>query len=113
MTNSKFEPAPETRDRHADHLLTPKNSLLTLMDYQPEIIAPVESIDRSQMINNITALTKTANPLNPRFKPPLNGYPTARFRGLQVAKNRAPGSQQIQVIAHRLGRRHYDCTESD
>ena len=42
MTNSKFEPAPETRDRHADHLLTPKNSLLTLMDYQPEIIAAVE-----------------------------------------------------------------------
>ncbi|HAN61480.1 MAG TPA: hydrolase, partial [Gammaproteobacteria bacterium] len=30
------------------------------MDYQPEIIAAVESIDRSQMINNIIALTKTA-----------------------------------------------------
>ena len=60
MTESNFKPAPATRDQHVDQLLTPKNSLLTLMDYQPEIIAGVESIDRALMINNIVALTKTA-----------------------------------------------------
>ena len=59
MTDTNLKSAPEIRDQLADRLLTPKNSMLTLMDYQPEIIAGVESIDRAHSINNIVALTKT------------------------------------------------------
>ena len=48
------------RDQGNDWLLTPKNSVLLLIDYQPPQIFTTKSMDRQQMINNVVALTKIA-----------------------------------------------------
>ena len=48
------------RNPQEDHLLTPKNSVLILIDYQPPQIFTTKSMDRQQMINNVVALTKIA-----------------------------------------------------
>jgi len=48
------------RNQEEDHLLTPKNSVLILIDYQPPQVFTTKSMDRQQMINNVVALTKIA-----------------------------------------------------
>jgi nicotinamidase-related amidase len=48
------------RNQEEDHLLTPKNSVLVIIDYQPPQIFTTKSMDRQQMINNVVALTKIA-----------------------------------------------------
>lgn len=48
------------RDPKEDHLLTPENSVLILIDYQPPQIFTTKSMDRQQLINNVVALTKIA-----------------------------------------------------
>jgi nicotinamidase-related amidase len=48
------------RNQEADHLLTPKNSVLILIDYQPPQIFTTKSMDKQQLINNVVALTKIA-----------------------------------------------------
>jgi len=41
-------------------LLTPANCALLLIDYQPQMIFGVQSIDRQTLVNNVTALAKAA-----------------------------------------------------
>jgi nicotinamidase-related amidase len=41
-------------------LLTPENSLLALIDYQPQMVFGVASHDRQLVINNVTGLAKAA-----------------------------------------------------
>lgn len=41
-------------------LLTPENCALTLIDYQPQPVFHIQSIDRQLLINNVTGLAKTA-----------------------------------------------------
>jgi nicotinamidase-related amidase len=48
------------RDPKEDHLLTPENSVLILIDYQPPQIFTTKSMDKQQLINNVVALTKIA-----------------------------------------------------
>jgi nicotinamidase-related amidase len=48
------------RDPVADHLLTPQNSALLLIDYQPAQFAAVNSIDRDVLLENIVSTVKTA-----------------------------------------------------
>ncbi len=48
------------RDPEKDHLLTPKNSALILIDYQPPQIYTVRSIETGTLINNVVALAKAA-----------------------------------------------------
>ncbi len=48
------------RDPSQDHLLTPKNSVLLLIDYQPPQIFTVTTMPRQSLINNVIALTRTA-----------------------------------------------------
>ena len=48
------------RDPVGDHLLTPKNSALVLIDYQPPQFAAVNSIDRDLLLENIVSTVKTA-----------------------------------------------------
>ncbi|MNJ96764.1 Isochorismatase family protein [compost metagenome] len=48
------------RDQIKDHLLTPKNSALVIIDYQPPQIFTTLSMDRQLMIDNMKALIKTA-----------------------------------------------------
>jgi nicotinamidase-related amidase len=49
-----------TRDPAKDHLLTPANSALVLIDYQPPQIYTVRSMETGRMIGNVTALTRLA-----------------------------------------------------
>jgi nicotinamidase-related amidase len=43
-----------------DALLTPENCVLLLIDHQPSQLANVNSHDPTMVINNVTALAKTA-----------------------------------------------------
>ena len=48
------------RDPVGDHLLTPKNAALLVIDYQPSQFAGVRSIDRDLLLANIVSTVKTA-----------------------------------------------------
>ena len=48
------------RDPVGDHLLTPQNAALLVIDYQPPQFAGVRSIDRDLLLANIVSTVKTA-----------------------------------------------------
>jgi nicotinamidase-related amidase len=48
------------RDPVGDHLLTPQNAALLVIDYQPSQFAGVRSIDRDVLLENIVSTVKTA-----------------------------------------------------
>src|SRR5829696_1774648 len=48
------------RDPLADHLITPQNAALILIDYQPAQFATVRSIDPELLLKNIVTTVKTA-----------------------------------------------------
>jgi nicotinamidase-related amidase len=47
------------RDPLADHLLTPQNAALLLIDYQPAQVASVRSMDQKLLINNAVSAVRT------------------------------------------------------
>jgi nicotinamidase-related amidase len=49
------------RDPVGDHLLTPENSALLLIDYQPPQFSAVRSIDPDLLLANIVSTVRTAN----------------------------------------------------
>ena len=48
------------RDPAADHLLTPKNCALIIIDYQPVQVGSIASMDRRDLVMNIVAVARTA-----------------------------------------------------
>jgi len=48
------------RDQVGDHLITPKNSALVLIDYQPSQIAAVRSMDPDLLLKNMVSTVKLA-----------------------------------------------------
>ncbi len=52
------------RDPLADHLITPQNSALVLIDYQPSQFATVRSMDTALLLKNIVSTVKTARAFN-------------------------------------------------
>jgi nicotinamidase-related amidase len=52
------------RDQLSDHLLTPKNAALVVIDYQPTQINSINSMDRKQLIANIVATAQIAKAYN-------------------------------------------------
>jgi nicotinamidase-related amidase len=48
------------RDPLADHLLTPQNAALILIDYQPTQVAAVRSIDQDLLTKNVASTLKLA-----------------------------------------------------
>ena len=48
------------RDPLADHLITPQNAALILIDYQPAQFATVRSMDPELLLKNIVSTVKTA-----------------------------------------------------
>ncbi len=48
------------RDAKTDYLLTPENSALVLIDYQPGLVDGTHSIERDVLVNNIIAMVKAA-----------------------------------------------------
>lgn len=53
--------AGETPIRPDDHLISPDNAVLVLIDYQPEQVGTVGSIPREEMMLNVTAVARAAN----------------------------------------------------
>jgi nicotinamidase-related amidase len=52
------------RDPLADHLITPQNSALVLIDYHPSQFATVRSMDTGLLLKNIVSTVKTARAFN-------------------------------------------------
>jgi nicotinamidase-related amidase len=48
------------RNQVEDHLLTPKNSAIIIIDYQPIQVTSVASMDRRTLVDNIVAVAKAA-----------------------------------------------------
>jgi len=53
-------PRPAVRDPLADHLLTPQNAALIVIDYQPTQVAAVRSMDQELLTRNIVSTVKVA-----------------------------------------------------
>jgi nicotinamidase-related amidase len=49
------------RDQLADHLITPKNSALIVIDYQDSQFATARSMDTKLLLKNVVSTVKTAN----------------------------------------------------
>jgi nicotinamidase-related amidase len=49
------------RDQIADHLLTPKNSALIMIDYQPTQVNSIRSMDRQQLVQNSVRVARIAS----------------------------------------------------
>ena len=49
------------RDQLGDHLITPQNSALLVIDYQPSQIDAVRSIDHELLLKNVISTVKVAN----------------------------------------------------
>jgi nicotinamidase-related amidase len=49
------------RDQVGDHLITPKNAALVVIDYQPSQFGTVRSMDPDLLLKNIVATVNTAN----------------------------------------------------
>jgi nicotinamidase-related amidase len=76
-------PSEPMRDPVTDPLLTPKNSALIIIDYQPLQVTSIKSMDRDAMIRNIVAVAKigrafslpivhsTVNVKSGRNRPPI------------------------------------------
>lgn len=50
----------EIRDPQADNLLTPQNTAVVIIDFQPVQVNSIASMDRQLMVNNIVGLAKIA-----------------------------------------------------
>ena len=48
------------RDQATDHLLTPKNAALVVIDYQPSQVQTVTSMDRELLVDNIVSVARLA-----------------------------------------------------
>ncbi|HXB28249.1 MAG TPA: hydrolase [Puia sp.] len=55
------------RDQKTDHLLTPENSTVIIIDYQATQVGSIESTDKYRMVQNVIALARLAK----QFKMPL------------------------------------------
>jgi nicotinamidase-related amidase len=52
--------AKNIRDPKSDHLLTPENSALLIIDYQPIQVSSLVGVDKRTIVANITTVAKTA-----------------------------------------------------
>lgn len=77
---------PAIRDPHTDHLLTPHNATLVIIDYQPVQVSSIQSMPKRTLVANIAAVAKTAR---------LYGLPTV-LSTVNVATGRN------QPIIHQL-----------
>src|SRR3989442_5123421 len=48
------------RDQVEDHLITPKNSALIIIDYQPPQVSSIVSMDHRTLVSNIVATARLA-----------------------------------------------------
>ncbi|MBN8836321.1 MAG: isochorismatase family protein [Sphingobacteriia bacterium] len=52
------------RDPQADHLLTPANSVMTIIDYQPVQVNSINSMNRAELVNKIVTAAELVSGFN-------------------------------------------------
>jgi nicotinamidase-related amidase len=60
MAIEVLSPKATIRDQVGDHLITPKNAALVVIDYQPSQLAGVRSKDRDLLLKNVVSTVKIA-----------------------------------------------------
>jgi nicotinamidase-related amidase len=87
------------RDPRQDHLVTPRNAALIVIDYQPIQVTSVASMDRRELVTNVTAVARLAR---------LFGLPVVLSTvNVKTGKN-APTIHQLQEVL--AGVESYDRT---
>jgi nicotinamidase-related amidase len=86
-----------TRDPLADHLLTPENSALIVIDYQPSQLQLVKSMDHDLLMRNIISVSQLAK---------LFGVPIVLSTVNVVANNQPPTVPELREVLA-------DCVEID
>jgi nicotinamidase-related amidase len=87
------------RDQAADHLLTPLNSALIIIDYQPVQVTSVASMDRRALVTNIVCVARAAK---------LFGLPVVLSTVNVKTGRNAPTIHQLQDVLS--GEESYDRT---
>ncbi|WP_210557155.1 MULTISPECIES: hydrolase [unclassified Pseudomonas] len=85
--------ASETlRNPHTDQLLTPENSVLIIIDYQPVQVSSIRSMPRDELVFNITSVAKAAVNYNlPIIHSTVN---------VATGRNKPPIQELQQVLGH-------------
>lgn len=91
----KTSPEP-VRDQRADHLLTPENCVLALIDFQPEQYGTVTSTTRERIDLNVVALCRLATEYGIPVVLSTVGVDMGVNQGTaQVIKDELPGVKEI------------------
>jgi len=80
---------PVVRDPASDELLTPENSALVIIDYQPLAVNSVQSRDRQQLVDNIVRVARTAK---------LYGLPIIVSTTGVTTSGNAPTIPELQAV---------------
>lgn len=92
---AKTEPEP-IRDQRDDHLLTPDNCVLALIDYQPEQYGTVTSASRERIDLNVVALCRLARAYDVPVVLSTVGVDLGVNEGTaKVIKDELPGVEEI------------------
>lgn len=78
---------PNIRDPATDHLLTPQNAALVIIDFQPVQVSSIQSMEKRSLVANISAVARTAK---------LYGLPT-------VISTVNVGTGRNQPTIHQIG----------
>lgn len=81
-----------TRNPKTDHLLTPENSALIIIDYQPIQVSSIRSMPREELLFNIVGVTKAA----------INyGLPIIHSTvNVETGRNKPPIQELQDIIGH-------------
>src|SRR5690554_2581680 len=80
------------RKPHTDHLLSPENSALIIIDYQPIQVSSIRSMAREELVFNITGVAKAAVNFNlPIIHSTVN---------VVTGRNKPPIPELQEVIGH-------------
>ncbi|KQO56442.1 amidase [Methylobacterium sp. Leaf86] len=81
-----------TRNPKTDHLLTPENSALIIIDYQPIQVSSIRSMPREELLFNIVGVTKAALNYNlPIIHSTVN---------VETGRNKPPIQELQDIIGH-------------
>lgn len=80
------------RNPQTDQLLTPENSVLIIIDYQPVQVSSIRSMPRDELVFNITSVAKAAINYNlPIIHSTVN---------VQTGRNKPPIQELQEVLGH-------------
>src|SRR5471030_2250056 len=91
------------RDPLTDPLLTPENSALIVIDYQPSQLAAVNSMDHDLLTRNIVSVARLAK---------LYHLPVVLSTVNVVANNQPPTLSELREVVSNSGEIHRHCAGS-